>query len=233
MTKYGKILTEIRKKISDGTYTINEKLPTEMELCEKYDVSRITVKRAIDQLVTEGLLVRRRGSGTFVKGLVEQKGKILPQESGLFNGIDKSKIKSVVILFEVIAAGEEIAAKLNLRADDFVYHIIRYRDDGADWKVIDYVYMPIELIPRLTKEILQHSIYQYIEKDLGYTIQSAHRVVKATRPNTCDEKYLHVKADEPILVIEQIGYLDNGTPFEYSEQHHIGSKYSFKTVSIR
>jgi GntR family transcriptional regulator len=233
MTKSEYISKEIRGKIQNGTYAINMQIPTEKEFCNIYKVSRITIKKAIDQLVTEGLLAKRRGSGTFVKGLEEQKGKVVSQTNGLFNSIDKSKVKSTALVFEVIPAGKEIAAKLNIDENSFVYHIIRYRSDSKDWQVIDYVYMPIELIPGLNKDILQHSIYQYIEKDLGYTIQSAHRVLKAIRPNEYDKKYLHLKDTDPVLSIEQIGYLDDGAPFEFSEQHHIGDKFEFRTVSIR
>ena len=121
MTKYEIIVSDIRKKIQSGTYQINEKLPTEPDLCQIYQVSRITVKKAIDQLVYEGLVIKRRGSGTFVKGISEQQGDLTSQTSGLFNNINKSHIKSKVITFEVIPAGEMIAEKLNIGVDDFVY----------------------------------------------------------------------------------------------------------------
>ncbi len=233
MTKYEVITSDIRKKIQNGTYGVSEQLPTEPELCEMYKVSRITVKKAIDQLVMEGLVIKKRGSGTFVKGLEEHKGKLAVQANGLYVHLDKSKIKSEVVLFEVIPAEKAIAEKLNIKDDDFVYHLIRYRYDDKDWKVLDFVYMPIDLIPGLKKEVLYHSIYNYIENDLGYRIQSAHRIIQAKRPNDYDKKWLGLKDTDPILAITQIGYLDNGVPFEYSEQHHIGDDFTYKTVSIR
>ena len=100
MTKYEVICSDIRKKIQNGTYGVNSRLPTEPELGQQYNVSRITVKKAIDQLVSEGLVIKRRGSGTFVKGLTEQWGGLSPQANGLFHTLDKSKIKSEVVLFE-------------------------------------------------------------------------------------------------------------------------------------
>lgn len=233
MTKYETIVNDIRKKIQNGTYQINEKLPTEPDLCQVYQVSRITVKKAIDQLVCEGLVIKRRGSGTFVKGISEQQGEVLSQTSGLFHNINKMKIKSKVITFEVIPAGEPVAEKLNIEADDFVYYCVRYRHDDKNWRVMDYCYMPINLIVGLKKEVLYHSLYEYMEETLGLRIQSAHRVIRAKRPNELDKKYLELTDLDPILSIEQVGYLDNGTPFEYSDQHHIGDNYEFKTVSIR
>ena len=67
MLKYVEISNDIRKKIIDGNYLPNERLPFEKEICEKYNSSKMTVKKALDILVSEGLLVKRRGSGTFVK----------------------------------------------------------------------------------------------------------------------------------------------------------------------
>ena len=144
MTKYEAISSDIRKKIQDGTFPVNSQLPTEPELGEQYRVSRITVKKAIDQLVSEGLVIKKRGSGTFVKGLAEQPGTggLLPQASGLFQTLDKSKIKSDVVLFEIIPAQEAVAGKLNILPDDFVYHIIRYRYDQGSWRTLDFCYMP-------------------------------------------------------------------------------------------
>lgn len=233
MTKYEVVLNDIRKKIQNGTYAVNEQLPTEVELCDTYQVSRITVKKAIDQLVFEGLVIKRRGSGTFVKGLSEYKGGLVSQMNGLFSTLDKSKIKSEILLFEVIPAGAYIAEKLNITLDDFVYHIIRYRYGEHDYQVIDHCYMSIDLIPGLKRETLYCSIYEYIEKNLGLRIQSAHRTIRAKRPDAYDKEYMKMKETDPVLSIEQVGYLDNGVPFEYSDQHHIGDDFEFKTVSIR
>lgn len=233
MTKYAVIVNDIRTKIQNGTYPANEKLPTEPELCQIYQVSRITVKKAIDQLVYEGLIIKRRGAGTFVKGISEIEGKLTSQTSGLFNDLNKADIKSKVIRFEVIPAGIQVAEKLNIKPDDFVYYCVRYRHDEKGRKAMDYCYMPINLIVGLNKEILYRSIYDYIENTLGYRIQSAHRVIRARRPNELDRKYLGLTDTDPVLSIEQIGYFDNGIPFEFSDQHHAGDDFEFKTVSIR
>lgn len=233
MTKYEVISSDIRKKIQNGTYGVNAQLPTEPELGEQYQVSRITVKKAIDQLVSEGFVIKRRGAGTFVKGLSEQEGRLTPQANGLFQALDKSKIKSEVVLFEIIPVQETIAGKLNIQPDDFVYHIIRYRYGENDWRTLDFCYMPILLIPGLKKEHLYQSIYEYIESGLGLHIQSAHRIITARRPDEYDKTYLGLTDTDPVLCIEQVGYLDSGIPFEYSTQHHIGDHYEFKTVSLR
>ena len=121
MTKYEVITGDIRKKIQNGTYAVSTKLPTEPEMCETYKVSRITVKKAIDQLVMDGLVIKKRGSGTFVKGLEDHKGQISTQLNGLYINKDKSTIQSDIVLFEVINAGKFIADKLNIEEDAGYY----------------------------------------------------------------------------------------------------------------
>ena len=64
MTKYEEIAEDIRQDIMNGKYNVNQQLPLEKEMCEYYNVSRITIKKAVDQLVSEGLVGKRRGAGT-------------------------------------------------------------------------------------------------------------------------------------------------------------------------
>lgn len=232
ITKHEKITNDVRKKIQKGIYPPNHQLPSEKELCADYQVSRITMKKAIDILVLEGLLTKRRGSGTFVK-------KIDPQLSdrqfyGIFHKMDHSKIISKVITFEIIPAGK-IADKLNLKQEDFVYHIVRYRYsvENPQWEVMEYIYIPINVVPNITKEVLMHSLYQYIEQDLGLKIQSSHRTLRAMLPNELEKKYMKL-GQEPVLSTEHVGYLSDGTPFEYSYANHKGgSNYGVHSVVIR
>ena len=69
MLKYEIVADDVRARIANGEFKPNDQLPTTEELCEQYDVSKITVKKAMDELVLHGLIARRRGSGSFVKGL--------------------------------------------------------------------------------------------------------------------------------------------------------------------
>ena len=93
--------------------------------------------------------------------------------------------------------------------------------------------MPINVIKGLKRDILEKSIYDYIEKELKLKIKSAHRTVRAILPNEIEEKYLEVDKNFPILEVDQIAFLDNGQPFEYSKSHHRGDKSEFKSVSVR
>lgn len=236
MLKYKDIADDIRSAIMSGKYNINEQLPLEKEMCSKYGVSRITIKKAVDELVNQGLVIKRRGSGTFVKGVDEssvQELSMAKQFSGFSESNKGKRVSSKVIKFEVINPTKEIAVKLQITTEDFVYHIIRARYSDDEPIVVEYTYMPINLIPGIKNDILMNSIYSYIEKGLNLKIKSAHRIIRAILPNEIEQEYLKIDKNFPVLEVEQVGFLDNGQPFEYSYSHHRSDKAEFRSVSIK
>jgi GntR family transcriptional regulator len=93
MAKYEEIAEDIRNGILSGKYNPNEQLPLEKEMCEQYGVSRITIKKAVDELVTQGLVIKRRGSGTFVKALNDDDVQELSLANNLVDFLKLIKIK--------------------------------------------------------------------------------------------------------------------------------------------
>lgn len=225
MKKYEEVKEDLRQRIESGQYPVNSKIPTEPELEQMYEVSRITIRKAVDALVAEGYLSKRRRLGTIVK--TEK-----PAEANLsiFDKLDRSKIHNTIDTFEVIPAGEYLAEELNIGPEDFVYHFIRYRTDNEGWNALENVYLPIDVVTGLKKEVLEKSLYAYIQEQLGLTIQSRHESVTAILPDALDEKYLHAKKTDPILCIESTTYTDAGVPFEHSYVHYLGSEYVFHSI---
>ena len=116
--------------------------------------------------------------------------------------------------------------------DSFTYHVCRVRCANDKPRVIEYTYMPIDVITDLKLRNVQTSIYSFIEKDLGLKIASAHRVIRAVMPSAEERKRLNVPEGEPLLEVEQVGYLDDGRPFEYSVSRHV-SDYEFHSISTK
>lgn len=236
MAKYKEIADDIRKGILDGKYSPNEQLPLEKEMCQYYDVSRITIKKAVDELVEEGLVIKRRGAGTFVKAFdnSDVEGFSMSKQFSGFSECNKNKkVESKIIKFEVVHPTEEIAIKLKMTCDDFVYYIIRVRYADGEPIVIEYTYMPIGVIPGIKNDVLYKSIYSYIENELKLKIKSAHRTIRAILPSELEMENLEIDKGTPILEVEQTGFLDNGQPFEYSIAHHRSDKSEFRSVSFK
>lgn len=236
MLKYMEIAIDIRDKILQEVYKPNEQLPFEKVLGEQYSASKMTVKKALDILVSEGLIIKRRGSGTFVKDVqVSDIQKIIlsNQFQGLTNSYYKKKVSSIIIDFKVIPATKEISQNLKIEEDTFVYKIIRVRLIDDSPAVIEETYMPISIIPNLKKSILEGSLYEYIQGDLGLKIQSSHRTIRVKKANEFQIKHLNLKEHDPVAESKQIAYLDNGQAFEYSISTHSHLYFEFETVIIR
>ena len=240
MRKYEELVRRLRDEIAAGTYAKGERLPTTPELCQLYGVSNTTVKRAMDDLELMGLVARRRGSGVYVKesSVPEPTGGALGSSSGQMSGMTaeyqrtQRQLTSEVHGFSVVRPPAEVAERLAIDEDAFAYDICRVRLVDGRPTVVEYTYMPIDLVPGLRESVLEGSIYGYLEEELGLKVGSAHRTIKAVMPTGDERTWLKIGEGEPLLEVRQVAYLDDGTPFEVSCSRHT-SDYEFYSISTR
>lgn len=234
-SKYKVIYEDLRSRILSGEYDVGAQLPDELSLCKVYDCSRMTVKKACDMLVEEGLIYRKQGQGSFVLSRKADTGAIEIQERELtgFSRASTEKTSSKVLRFQLIFATKEIAAHLAIHENDPVYDILRVRLINDKPYVIEQTYMSPSLIPGITEDILNKSVYTYIEEVLGKKISAAQKTSRADISNALDHKELGLRDVEPVLEVEQTAYLDNGTPFEYSISRHRYDLFCFSVYSLR
>lgn len=239
MFKYEMIAEEIQDRIRSGEYPADEKLPREMELCRQYDVSRITIREALDLLVNRGLITRRRGAGTYVKAMtgepsVSEKFARSQQFGGFSADMKGRKVESAVNEFALQQASGKVAEMLQIPENAFVCYICRTRSVEGEPRVVEYTYMPTAFITGITEDVLKGSIYEYIEQTLKLKIRSAHRTARADMPTEQERRWLEIGEEEiAILEVEQTAYLDDGRIFEYSRSRHRGDCFSLHTVSVR
>jgi len=236
MQKYVIISNDLRNRILKGEFVANQQIPFEKDLCQMYGASKMTVKKALDILVSEGLIIKRRGSGTFVKDLnMEEMEKVMM--ANLFRGttaLNPGKdVISKILNFSVVTVPPEPAGKLNITPDSFVYDIYRVRHVNGQPKVMEKMYMPIDLIPGLKEKNVKGSIYEYIENELNLKLQSAHRTISVRKATDFEAEQLNLEKGDPVAVAEQIGYLDTGNAFEYSISVHRYDEYSFEIILMR
>ncbi|MBT2758831.1 GntR family transcriptional regulator [Mesobacillus foraminis] len=235
MVKYQKISNEIRKRIADGYYSSDQPIPDEITLAKEFGCSRMTMKRALDILVSEGVLFRKRGHGTFIiKSCMQNTINVVDRETlGLSNLLKGKDVTSKVIKFEVKFPSEEVAEQLSIDRTTPVYEVIRLRIVDKEPYVIEQTYMPTTLLPGINETVLHSSVYKYITETLGLTIAGSHRKIRASKPTQLDQEYLECAPDDPVLEVEAVGFLNNGSPFEYSFSRHRYDKFVFTTVNIR
>ncbi|GGI65492.1 MULTISPECIES: GntR family transcriptional regulator [Enterococcus] len=234
MTKYEKIANILRKRIADGIYPPDSLLPNQIELVEEFQVSRVTIKKSINILAMEGLVYSQRGAGTRVlkRGVWGSENYSATEYDGLSQQMKDRNLTSQIITFEVKFPDDLIREKLLLDKHKPVYKIIRLRLlDGAPY-VLEHTYMPTELVPDLNPSILEKSIYEYLHQQLGITFAGAYRKLKADKADQLDKTYLNCEASDPILEVEQIVYLKDGQPIEYSRSRNRYDQRSYSVLDV-
>ncbi len=217
--KYLEVADELRKRIRQGIYDKQKPLPDQETFAQEFNVSRLTVKKAFDGLERQGLVFKQSGLGTFVAGDIPIKEKLdAPANAfiGLRKQLGKDAVKSQIIHFSVEFPNEQMQKNLEIKKTEPVYDILRLRLYNDKPLILEHTYMPVKLVPDLDESILHKSIYDYIHKNLNLKFGHAYRKIRATKPDKYDQKYLQAKKDDPILELEQIIWLTNGQPIEYS-----------------
>ncbi len=224
MAKYKEVAAELKKRILHKEYPSGQRLPEQQKLAEEFNTSRVTIQKALQLLVVEGLILTRQGSGTYVRKNtldISPFDSISDEYSGLTNRIsDTSILSSKVILFEVRFPTEKECDKLLTGKTSPIYDIVRLRLLDNEPYLLEYTKMPVQLIPHLNEEILQDSIYAYVQEGLNLQIGGANRKIRAAQPEKLDKEYLLCTDYDPVLEVEQVVYLSNGIPFEYSKTRH-------------
>lgn len=230
--KYKLIENELRSKIKSKEYLPGFKLPTEEELCEKYEVSRITVRKALNNLSMEGLIIKRTGDGTYVFESTIVNGdarrKSFTEElvsNGITPGVE-------VISFKVIKAETEeyIKQTMNLDDNDTLFVMIKIRTGDNIPIALSKTYVPTKLVPvEDVEEIQNKSLYKYMNNKYGIDLDGPiWRTISAVMPTRTQKKLLHI-SDEPLLKILHSTNLKDGRIFEFSETLYVSSRFVYKT----
>ncbi|UDM32220.1 GntR family transcriptional regulator [Lentilactobacillus laojiaonis] len=217
---YRTVMVDLKNRIQADEFK-SQRLPDERSLSEEYGVSRSTIKRALNILANQGIIFKKRGSGSFINPLY-QKNRTIFQYGGSNLGVTDSfisngKTSQIKLLdFKVIPADEELQKDLFLNSGDFVYEIKRLRLFDNQPFMIEIGYIPIKLAPELSAEIVSSSIFNYMEEQAGKSVTKSFMSIMAEPSNAEDQELLCLTPTEPVGIMEGIFFLDDGTPFEVS-----------------
>ncbi|GFZ26263.1 GntR family transcriptional regulator [Lactobacillus corticis] len=229
---YRNVKHDLKQRILTGAFK-NMRLPDERSLAEEYQVSRSSMKRALELLAQEGIIFKKRGSGSFINPLYLRKQGMFRYEGSNLGLTDSVKVpgkkqKIKLLEFHVIKASPEIAQDLFISENDFVYEFKRLRLLDQQPFLVETGYIPIKLVPELNEQILLKSLYNYLETELNLTVTRSFLNITVESSNADDQKYLALQPIEPVGVMEGIFFLDDGTPLEISNMrvHHDYMRFS-------
>ncbi|MGM7701843.1 GntR family transcriptional regulator [Pseudalkalibacillus sp. Hm43] len=225
---YSQVELYLKEEIQNGGYHTGDLVPSERELSEKFQISRMTVRQAINNMVNSGELYRERGKGTFVAA-----PKLAYPLKGVFSFTDDMKRRGLtpstnVISFETIQdAPPHIYRKLERTLGSRLHRIKRVRLADDEPVAVETAYLPYQLFSEFTEWHSSGSIYEYVRNTLGREVTRANQRIEASVAGDQNSVRLGIRADSPVLIVNRKTYLDTGEPFEYVQTVFRSDKYSF------
>lgn len=232
---YFRVARDLEQQIASKKLRPGEVLPTEEQLCVAYAVSRITVRRALDELSAKRLVVRRRGVGTFVSD-----ASYSNRLSSMVPSIHDALSYGGSIVFEqmsrgVLPASEAVAAALRIPVGEPVDQIVRLgRVDGEAISVTE-IYLPPDIGALLSARDGKsgNSVIQIIEARLGHPLPKAEQTVEAEAADARLAKALGLKARAPLLRITRVYFSEVGRPVEMAVVRYHPQRYQFNIELVR
>ena len=216
------LLEEIKKALPETPF------PTELELCKQFDISRPTVRQAIQELVIEGYLNRMKGKGTFIAGPKIKQDFLIVLKSFTEEMKEKGLVPTTKVLgLEKTVCDEKVSTALAIPIGSEVAQLTRLRFADNIPIVVVVTFLPLDKVPDiLSQDFENDSLYRILSEKYGYGIHSATRTLEA-RVADEEAEQLDMKRGEPIQFIQTIAYLDTGVPIEYSLAEYRGDKSEF------
>lgn len=227
---YMKIKEALKKSILEGVYKEHEKLPSEKSLMDQFGVSRITVRQALRDLTSEGLIFSSQGKGTFVsKPKAVQDVHRLEGfgEAMASKGYDTT---ARVIGIRQMNGTREVLDALNLKPKAQVVEVKRIRYLNREPISIDTSYFPLEIGEHLFSKDLSGDIFPMLENQLGTTLGSADIRLEARAADAEVAELLQIEPGNPIMWVQRLTLDKNGIPvdFEYLAIRGDSYQYHFK-----
>ncbi|MBI9046598.1 MAG: GntR family transcriptional regulator [Anaerolineaceae bacterium] len=232
---YIQVKNALTEYIEDNKFPPGHQFPGEADLCTAFDVSRTVIRQALREMETLGLIYRVKGRGTFIAE-PKIRESLFQELTGFYQDmISKGyRPKSTVLKQEIVAANKKVAAYLELKEGAQIIQIDRLRFVNQEPIVLTSTYLPYEICaPLLEIDLANQSLYAYLEREHGLYITRGKRFFEAVIANPMEAEMLQIEAGSPLILINSISYLADGTPLEYYHAVHRGDRSRFETELIR
>lgn len=225
----------LEDQLKSGRVPSEYQLPSEAALCELYGVSRTVVRQALSDLESAGLIVRRKGKGSFAAP-PKTPEYLVQSLTSLYEDVRRrgQRLETHVLRFEREPVSSVIADHLQLEQGEQIILLERLRIvDGEPWELTT-AYLPHALCaPILELDMAGRSLYETLERKLGLRLHRGTRSVEASQASSIVAKHLGIAAGAPVLVLKGTTYLDDGVPVEHFIGIHRGDRSRFEVELFR
>ncbi len=226
---YYQVASRIGAAIADGTVPPGTRIDNELDLADRLGLSRPTIRRAIQELVDKGLLVRRRGIGTqVVHGAVSRKMELTSLWEDLSNSEQKPE---TLLLSHTVQSAGDMATALGVGPHDAVLHLRRVRlANGAPLAVMEN-YLPEPFTDLTTDALQEFGLYQLL-RSRGVTFRVAQQRIGARTATAEEAKLLEIARHDAVLTMERIAYDSAGAAVEVGRHAYRPDRYSFEVTVV-
>ena len=234
--KYDIIYKDLKNKIESEEYSFQEFLPSENTLVTEYSCSRNTIRRAMADLIKEGYVQAIQGKGVVnIFQPVEQSTfKIGGIESFKESAIRNNQVYSTkVVHFQYVIADKKIEKRTGFLEGTELIYIQRIHYFDGKPLIVNHNYFLKELMPELSVEVAEKSIYEYLENTLNMTIVTSKRIMTVEKMNKIDSTYLDLKDYNCLAVVSSQTYNSDGIMFEYTQSRHHPDYFRFIDIATR
>jgi GntR family transcriptional regulator len=225
---YYQLKTMIEDRIASGEWKPGMRIPSEREFCEQFNISRITVRQAVAELVVDGRLIREHGRATIVAEPRIQQS--LTRLTGFSQDMLARGLRpgARVLRMRAMTAPPDIAAALRLAAAAPVIMLQRLRLASGEPMALETAYLVDRLCHGvLAEDLSDRSLYQWLKDQSGITPSRAEQQLSATACPAVEAKLLDIRKGSPVLHIYRTTFAGNDLPFEFVESYYRGDKYVF------
>lgn len=225
---YAQIVEDLQFKILSGEWLPGDKIPSEMTLCETYHVSRITIRKSIEELVNNHFLRRERAKGTFVcdfQNEMDEHYTVVPSFTNEMKELGKTATTSWADI-SVVKADRKISTFLNVDPGTQIMCLKRIR--GTEKHIFGYFVTYFTYFEKYSLDSKDYydSFYQYLSQ-FGITVNHVNEYIEAILPSQEVQERLQVDRFQPILKRVRMTQHVEGSFREYSENYYIGNQYRY------
>lgn len=229
MKKYEYVYKQLTNRIKTDCYP-SSKLPAEKELEKEFNCSRQTIKTAMELLLHDGVIYRRKGKGTFVREDLF-KGATAPNKRYLSREEDGSTRN--VVEFKIRLCNGNERRKLGLKIEEYIYAFkrIRYIDNSPE--VVEYTIIPLRFVPNLTEDTLSGSLLTFLNDNLKEKIDSVQKRFIITQPTVEDLRILNLEASDCVVKSEEVIVSVSNQIIAYGDIYYSPRKFEYYSVVSR
>ncbi|QUH29190.1 GntR family transcriptional regulator [Vallitalea guaymasensis] len=230
-TKYQKIKKDIENKINTGEFKSGEKIPSERKLCELYNISRMTARQAVNELVKDGIVYREKGRGTFVSSpnFLQRNVKSFT-DTLRERGFNPS---TNIIEFSTVYNLRDISNIMEVPYETKFYKLKRLRLGNELPMALETVYIQKDRCLGLHKYDISKSLYEVLEEHYGYKVENISCDIDACIANNIMMKVFNMKKARALLKITGISYTSNGEKLFYEESYYRPDLYKYRVDIFR